>query len=82
MRIIKSEHLPELLEVLRISETHHRIAVHQDTITLVGNDERNGYLCIILEELLVLSLIVEFISLMLSKAIQGFILRGLKYLTE
>ena len=39
--IIKPEHFTKLLIVCRITEAHHGVAVHQDTIALVGNDERH-----------------------------------------
>ena len=82
LRVIELEHISQLLVIGRISETHHRIAVHQDAISLVGNDERYGYLSIVLEEFLVLSLIVKLICLMLSEAVERLIIRRLEHLPE
>ena len=39
--VIKLEYLAKLLIVFRITETHHRVAVHEHTISLVGYDERH-----------------------------------------
>ena len=80
--VIKLEDLAKLLVILRISETHHRIAVHEDTVSLVRNNERNRHLRIVLEQLLVLSLVVEFVRLMLSEAVESLIFRRLEHLTE
>ena len=71
-----------MLVILWISETHHRITVHKDTISLVGNDERHGDLSIVLEEFLILSLVVELVSLMLAEAIEILAVRRLEHLTE
>ena len=33
--VVKLEHIAKLLVIRRIAETHHRIAVHKDTVSLV-----------------------------------------------
>ena len=80
--VIKPEYFAKLLIVFRITETHHRVAVHEHTISLVRHYERNRYLRVVLEEFLVLSLVIEFVSLMLSEAIECLICRRIEYLTE
>ena len=80
--VVKLEHIPKLLILIRITEAHDGVAVHKDAVTLVGNDERNRNLGVILEKFLILSLIVEFVCLMLSETVECLIFRRFEYLTE
>ena len=80
--VIKSEDFPQLFIILRIAEAHHRITVHEDAVAFIRNDERHRHLRVVLEKLLVLSFVIELISLMLSKAVESLVFRRLKDLPE
>ena len=56
----------ELGVIVRIPKAAQGIAVEQDAIVLVGDDEGDGDLRVVLEELLVLSFIIELVGLVLS----------------
>ena len=80
--IIHLEHVRKLAVVVRIAETHHGIAVHQDAISFIGQDERHRHFSIVLKQFFILSFIVEFVRLMLTETVEGLILRRFEHLSE
>ena len=55
----------ELGVIVRIPKAAQGIAVEQDAVVLVGDDEGDGDLRVVLEELLVLSFIIKLVGLVL-----------------
>ena len=72
--IVELERTVQLQIVVGITETAIRIRIPQQTIVLVGEHKGDRHLRIILEEILVLTLHVKFLTLMLSEAIESLIL--------
>ena len=80
--IIKFEDITQLWVIARVTETAERIAVPKHTVVFIRHDEGYRHLCIVLEQFLILTFIVELIRLVLAQAIESLIIAcRLEYLT-
>ena len=73
--IIEFEGTVELEIIFRITPTAIRIRIPEDTVVFIRDDERHTHLGIILEEVFVLTLHVEFLTLMLTETIERLVIR-------
>ena len=73
--IIEFESTVELEIIFRITPTAIRIRIPEDAIVFIRDDERHTHLGIILEEVFVLTLHVEFLTLMLTETIERLVIR-------
>ena len=73
--IIEFEGTVELEIIFRITPTAIRIRIPEDAIVFIRDDERHTHLGIILEEVFVLTLHVEFLTLMLTETIKRLVIR-------
>ena len=73
--IIEFEGTVQLEIIFRITPTAIRIRIPEDTIVFIRDDERHTHLGIILEEVFVLTLHVEFLTLMLTETIERLVIR-------
>ena len=73
--VIQLEGTVQLLVVIRITPTAIAVTVPQESIVLVGQHERYAHLGIILEQVFVQPLHVQFLRLMLSETIESLIFR-------
>ena len=81
--VIKLEYAAELLVVLGISPTAKGIAIPEDAIVVGGDYEGDGDFGVVLEKLLVLPFIVEFIALVLAEAVDAlFVVEALEDLAH
>ncbi len=71
--VVELEGTVELQVVVGLSPTAERIRIPEDTVVLVGNHEGNAHLGIVLEEVLVLALHVEFLALVLAQTIESLV---------
>ena len=71
--VIELEGTVQLKIIIGITEAAEGIGIPQDTIVLVGEDKWNAYLGIILEEVFVLTLHVQFFRLMLTESVESLI---------
>ena len=65
----------ELEIIFRITPTAIRIRIPEDAVVFIRDDERHTHLSIILEEVFVLTLHVEFLTLMLTETIKRLVIR-------
>ena len=65
-----------------IPETAQGIVMPEYSIPFGGNDKRNAYFRIVLEQFFVFSFIIELVALMLSQTIQSFLFVIFKNLTK
>ena len=73
--IIEFEGTVQLKIIFRITPTAIRIRIPEDAIVFIRDDERHTHLGIILEEVFVLTLHVEFLTLMLTETIERLVIR-------
>ena len=73
--IIEFEGTVELEIIFRITPTAIRIRIPEDAIVFIRDDERHTHLGIILEEVFVLALHIEFLTLMLTETIERLVIR-------
>ena len=73
--IIEFEGTVQLEIIFRITPTAIRIRIPEDAIVFIRDDERHTHLGIILEEVFVLTLHVEFLTLMLTETIERLVIR-------
>ena len=73
--IIQFEGTVQLQVVIGITKAAIAVAVPQQTIVLVGENKRHRHFRVILEEVLVLTFHIKFLTLMLSETIESLILR-------
>ena len=73
--IIEFEGTVELEIIFWITPTAIRIRIPEDTVVFIRDDERHTHLGIILEEVFVLTLHVEFLTLMLTETIERLVIR-------
>ena len=76
--IIEFEGTVELEIIFRITPTAIRIRIPENAIVFIRDDERHTHLGIILEEVFVLALHVEFLTLMLSETIERLVIRRIE----
>ena len=72
--VIQLEYTAQLRVVARVAETTKGITIPKHTVILIGNNKRNGNFGVVLKQLLIFPLVVEFIRLMLPQAIVGLII--------
>ncbi len=80
--VVDLESLIELGVFTLVAPTGEGVVVPKDTITLVGYEERNRDLGVVLVELLILSTIVELLGLMLAETVDCVIGTRNPFLTE
>ena len=71
--VVKLECAVQLQIVVGIAKAAVAVGVPEDAVVLVGQDKRNGNLRVVLKEVFVLAFHVEFLRLMLSEAVESFV---------
>ena len=74
--VVDGEGTMQLLVVVRISPTAIGIAVPQQSVVLVADDERNAHLRVVLVEFLVDAFVVEVLCLMLTESVERLVVGG------
>ena len=68
----------ELQVTCRVTKATIAVTIPQNTIVPIADNERNTYLCVILEKVFVLAFHIEFLRLMLSQTVESLIIRTVK----
>ena len=73
--VIKFKGTIQLEIVIRITKAAIAIRIPKDTVVLIREHKRDTYLCIILEQILILSLHIKLLALVLPQTIESLVLR-------
>ena len=76
--IVKLKGTIQLEIVIRITKAAIAIRIPKDTVVLIRQHKRDTYLCIILEEILVLALHIKLLALVLTQTVESLISRAVK----
>ena len=76
--VIELERTVQLQIVIGIAKAAIAVRIPQQTIILIRQHKGNAHLCIILEQILVLTLHIELLALVLAQAIESLIFRAVK----